>query len=107
MGTKGTSMQPSIFAKIREARAAIEKQGRKSRSSSMGDSPEYRAADQRGGRGLDRAGVADVWGGSGGDAPGSRASEGGIAFNREDLKRTQFGETHVHEAEDHRPQMAA
>ena len=29
MGTKGTSMQPSIFAKIREARAAIEKHGAK------------------------------------------------------------------------------
>jgi ribulose-phosphate 3-epimerase len=26
MGTKGTSMEPSIFAKIREARVAIEKQ---------------------------------------------------------------------------------
>jgi ribulose-phosphate 3-epimerase len=26
MGTKGTSMEPSIFAKVREARAAIEKQ---------------------------------------------------------------------------------
>ncbi len=29
MGTKGTSMEPSIFAKIREARAAIEKQNAK------------------------------------------------------------------------------
>jgi ribulose-phosphate 3-epimerase len=29
MGTKGTSMQPSIFDKIREARAAIEKHGAK------------------------------------------------------------------------------
>ena len=29
MGTKGTSMEPSIFDKIREARAAIEKQGAK------------------------------------------------------------------------------
>jgi ribulose-phosphate 3-epimerase len=29
MGTKGTSMEPSIFAKIREARAAIEEQNAK------------------------------------------------------------------------------
>ena len=35
MGTKGTSMQPSIFAKIREARAAIENAGRRSRFSLM------------------------------------------------------------------------
>ena len=36
MGTKGTSMQPSIFEKIHDARAAIEKQGRRLRSSLMG-----------------------------------------------------------------------
>ena len=62
-------MQPSIFDKIREARAAIEKQGAKVEIQLDGGIrrntvPQINEA----GGGLDRAGVADVWRRSGGDA---------------------------------------
>ena len=61
MGTKGTSMEPSIPTKIREARAAIERTGRDGRyPARRRDSPKYRSADPRGGRGLDRTRLAPV-----------------------------------------------
>ncbi len=69
MGTKGTSMDPSIFDKIREARAAIEQAFGPSRDPGRRrHPPQHGAADPRGRRRLDRAGLADVRRRSGGDA---------------------------------------
>ncbi len=68
MGTKGTSMDASIFDKIREARAADRGGFGESRDPGRrGHPPQHRPADPCRGRRLDRAGLADFRRGAGGD----------------------------------------
>ena len=77
MGTKGTSMEPTIFDKIREARAEIDKYSAKVEIQVDGGIRRNTVPEIAKGRsGLDRPGLVDVW-----RRPGADASVAGIAID--------------------------